>query len=308
MSSRSADVQIRDAHPDDLATLYALTSQALQLDSFSVDLLAEKLFRIPRPDRQEGRVYIAEAGQTSAGMMHTLWQPGEAKGWLGLFAVEAGCRRRGIATALLDHVRQAWQTAGVQDIEVLAIPGNYFTPGIDPRYTEGLSFLERSGFERFKDCVNLTAPLGAPFETTSDEERLADDGVAIRRARLDDGPLLDAFFGEHFGADWRLEAQLALANDPPALHLGLREGRLIAFSAHSTQNREWGFFGPMGTAPEARGQGLGRVLLWHCLNDMRAAGHKTSIIPWVGPFGFYHHWARSRVERVFWRYRLVMEA
>ena len=117
---------------------------------------------------------------------------------------------------------------------------------------------------------------------------------------------MDAFFEENFGADWRFEVSLALENDPPGLHIALKDGRLIAFSAHSSQNREWGFFGPMGTVPAARGLGLGRVLLWHCLNDMRDAGHRTAVIPWVGPIAFYQQWAGCHVERVFWRYRLVL--
>jgi len=306
MTRQPISVQVREAHPEDLTALYPLARNALTHDTFSMELLAEKLFRIPRPGRQVGRVFLAEVSQTPVGMMQALWQPADARGWLGLFAVQTDCRRRGIATALLENVRRAWQAAGVRAGEVLAIPGNYFTPGIDPRYTEGLCFLERSGFERFKDCVNLTASLEEPFETTVDEQRLAEEDVLIRRARSDDGPLLDVFFEQHFGADWRLEAQLALDNDPPTLHVGLRDSVMVAFSAHSTQNREWGFFGPMGTAPAARGLGIARVLLWHCLNDLRQAGHRTAVIPWVGPVAFYARHANCRVERVFWRYRCTI--
>jgi len=115
---------------------------------------------------------------------------------------------------------------------------------------------------------------------------------------------LDEFFAVDFGPDWGYEAGLALAADPPALHLALLEDRLIAFAAHSTQNREWGFFGPMGTTPAARGRGIGRVLLLRCLNDLLAAGHQTAVIPWVGPISFYQEHCGAVVERVFWRYRL----
>ncbi|MFH0979935.1 MAG: GNAT family N-acetyltransferase [Planctomycetota bacterium] len=294
---------IRPADRRDLPGLYALAVSAFSFDSFSVDLLAEKLFRVPRPDQEEYRVYLAELEGTPVGMMQTIWRAAETKGWLGLFAVSPGQRRRRIAATLLQQVKQDWRGAGVSRVEVLAIPGNYFTPGLDPRYTEAVCFLEQSGFERFKDGVNLTARLDRPFETGAEERRLVEIGVEVRRARHGDVPLLDIFFGEHFGPDWRLEAELAMANDPPALHLGLREGRVVAFSAHSTQNREWGFFGPMGTAPPARGLGIGRVLLWRCLNDLRHAGHRTAVIPWVGPIAFYSHHAGCRVSRVFWRYQ-----
>lgn len=299
---------IRTATDGDIGAIYELARSALSLDSFSMALLAEKLFNNPRPAEMDCNVMIAEAAGQPVGFMQSVQRPAVAKGWLGLFAVRAELRRRGVATAMLQRAKEGWQRAGLKEVEALAIPGNYFAPGLDPRYTEAVCFLERCGFERFRDCVNLTTDLSQAFDTAAEEQRVRAADIEIRRARSTDGPLLDKYFQNHFGADWRFEVSLAMRNDPPSLHLAIKEGRIIAFSAHSTQNGEWGFFGPMGTAPEARGHGLGRVLLWHCLNDMRAAGHRTSVIPWVGPIAFYQQWAGSRVERVFWRYRLLFEA
>ncbi len=296
-------LHIRTAREDDLPTLHDLARRTLMLDSFSPELLAEKLFKKPRPREFVWETYLAESRGRPAGMMQAGARPAAGKAWLGLFAVDADLRRRGIASALFQRAKEDWP-AGIEEVEVLAIPGNFFTPGLDPRYTEALCFLERLGFERFKDCVNLTAELSEQFDTSEEEQRIAADDIKVRRAHPADDRLLDEFFAEHFGDDWRFEAGLAMDNDPPTLHLALKNDRIIAFSAHSTQNREWGFFGPMGTAPEARGKGVGRVLLWHCLNDMRAAGHHTAVIPWVGPIAFYSQWARCRVKRVFWRYRL----
>ncbi len=300
-------LDVRPARKDDLPALYELARRALTLDSFGQELLSEKLLRNPRPREYAWEVLLAESGGRPVGLMQTVARPTASKAWLGLFAVEPDVRRRGIASALFHQARENWPI-GIEEVEVLTIPGNYFAPGLDPRYTEALCFLERLGFERFKDCVNLTADLSAHFDTSAEQARLAAEGLEIRRARPDDESRLDAFFAEHFGADWRLEAGLAMNNEPPTLHLALKEDRIVAFSAHSTQNREWGFFGPMGTAPAARGHGLGRVLFWHCLNDMRAAGHRTAVIPWVGPIAFYQQWAGCRVERVFWRYRLPLAA
>jgi mycothiol synthase len=265
--------------------------------------LCEKLFEKRRPDEFTWEVYLAESEGRPAGFMQSVTRPTMHKAWVGIFAVDAAQRRRGIANALFQHARANWP-ADTEEVEVLAIPGNYFAPGLDPRYTTALAFVERLGFERFKDCVNLSADLSERFDTSPDERRLTAGSIEVRRARPDDGALLDAFFAEQFGQDWRFEAGLAMNNEPPGLHLALKNGRIIGFSAHSSQNREWGFFGPMGTVPEARGLGVGRVLLWRCLNDLRDAGHRTAVIPWVGPIAFYQQWCGARVERVFWRYRL----
>ncbi len=304
---KSLTLNIRDAHPDDLSVLHELLSAALTLDSFSPELLAEKLFSQARPNEYTWSTLIAEHDRRPVGMLQSVVNPPRHRAWVGLFAVAADCRRQHVATHLFEHARQQWGAA-VESVEVLTIPGNYFVPGLDPRYTSALAFLQRLGFERFNDCVNLCTPLDHEFDTASAERELAERGVQVRRARPDDGPVLDTFFDENFGPDWRYEVGLSHANNPPTLHLAFRDEQLIAFSAHSSQNREWGFFGPMGTTPAARGLGIGRVLLWHCLNDLRAAGHRTALIPWVGPIAFYHQWAGSVVDRVFWRYRLDLTA
>ncbi|MFH1747276.1 MAG: GNAT family N-acetyltransferase [Planctomycetota bacterium] len=296
---------IRNMHPDDLLPLFILAREALLFDTFKPALLAEKLLEKRRPDEFDWQVYVAEQDNRILGFMQSVARPAAGKAWVGLFAVTAAHRRRGIAARLLEPARAQWP-ASTTEVEVLAIPGNYFSPGLDPRNTAALCFLERRGFERFSDCVNLITALSQHFDTSAEQQRLAAVGIEVRRATGNDEVLLDDFFARHFGADWRFEVSLAMHNDPPGLHLALRDGRIIAFSAHSSQNREWGFFGPMGTDPAERGHGLGRVLLWHCLNDMRAAGHPTAVIPWVGPIAFYQQWAGSYVNRVFWRYRLCL--
>lgn len=291
----------------DLSAIFQLAAESLDHDAFSMQLLEEKLFRNPTPTMDRYRVFLAMDGGKIIGFMQSVTRPSLSKAWLGLFATAHARRRRRVASTLLRKVIADWGACGIRQAEVLAMPGNYFSPGIDPRYTEALGFLEHHGFDRFDDCVNMTAQLEKPFETMDDERRLAGDGITIRRASETDGERLDDFFTRQFGSSWRLEVELARRNDPPALHLAIENNRIIAFGAHSSQNREWGFFGPMGTAPEARGRSIGRVLLRRCLNDLRDAGHQTAIIPWVGPIGFYARHAGCRVERSFWRYRLILD-
>lgn len=304
-----------------------MAASALTFDRFSESLFLSKLFDNPRPEAQDYRVLAARRDGRDLGFMQSVVNRERNKAWLGLFVVAPAERRQGVATALFAAVRRHWLDHGATEAEVLAIPGNYFHPGVDPRYTPALCFVERMGFERFKDCANLTARLGQRYDTSADEKEVAKQDVVIRRAQADDSGRLDAFFAKDFGPDWRLEAELAMNNAPPALHLaiqgepgrprpgegepgrprpGTTDGEIIAFSAHSTQNKEWGFFGPMGTTPPCRGLGIGRILLLRCLNDLRDAGHETAVIPWVGPIGFYSRYCDCALERVFWRYRIAL--
>ncbi len=289
-------MEIRTLARGFLEDIYALLAEALPHDRFSAALVHEKLFDAPRPD-DEYVVWGALDGSKLAGLMQTVRRADKA--WLGLFAVAPAHRRRGVATELWQRAISTW--TGVREAEVLAIPGNYFSPGLDPRYTEALSFIEKLGFQRFKDCANMVVELTGPFVT-----KHHDPSIEIRRGGPDDTARLDAFFAANFGADWRLEVERARRVMPPGLHLALKDGRVLAFAAHSSQNREWGFFGPMGTAPDAEGQGFGRVLLHRCLADLYSAGHGTALIPWVGPIRFYALHCGARVERVFWRYQKTL--
>lgn len=307
MPENDLQIEVAIAREHDVAAMHALCSSAFTLDCFSPRLFQEKLFKIALPGREQYRTYMASVDGQLVGMMQAVSRSNEGRGWVGLFAVATEWRRKGVATQLLEQAQADWLAEGVHDIEVLAIPGNYFTPGLDPRYTEALSFLERHRFVRFKDCVNLSVELPSRFETNKDEVRLEQAGVEVRRATTEDDARLRAFFDTEFGDSWLLESRQAVDNESPALHLALRDGRIVAFSAHSTQNREWGFFGPMGTLPETRGLGIGRVLLLRCLNDLREGGHKSAVIPWVGPIAFYSHHANARVDRVFWRYRKSLQ-
>ncbi|HEY3246383.1 MAG TPA: GNAT family N-acetyltransferase [Phycisphaerae bacterium] len=312
-------MQISRLGPQELAAIHRLLQPALRFDRFSIDLLHEKLFENPRPGIDEYALWGTYDGEQLTGVMQSVTRPRDGRAWLGLFAVTERERRRGVGGALFARLLESWRAAAIHEAEVLAIPGNYFTPGLDPRYTAALCFVERIGFQRFKDCVNLIADLQSrhadPLDTLADEQRLESEGITIRRAvasplvggAAGDGALLDEFFNANFGADWRLEAERARRLSTPGLHLAIAQGKIIGFAAHSGMNREWGFFGPMGTAPAAEGRGIGRVLLRRCLADLRAAGHTLAVIPWVGPIGFYSRHVPCRVHRVFWRYRISIK-
>ena len=85
------------------------------------------------------------------------------------------------------------------------------------------------------------------------------------------------------------------------------KGTVIAFAAWEANNLGMGWFGPMGTAPEARGEGIGRLLLLRCLEDMRNAGRRCATIPWVGPVPFYEQTVGARVWRTYIRYEKTLE-
>ena len=103
------------------------------------------------------------------------------------------------------------------------------------------------------------------------------------------------------GMQQRTAIARALANDPPSVHLAVRGADVLGFAAHSSSHAGMPWFGPMGTAPAARGLGVGAVLLRHCLADLREAGHAQATIAWAASLPFYEKAVGATVSHRFRR-------
>lgn len=296
-------LHIRSAQRNDLPALHALLAECLPHDTFGQELLAEKLFQFAPHPQYESRVLIVEAGGRIVACMQGVRERPGRLGWLGPFAVAASHRRQGTA-------RQLWRTlredllASCSTLAVLGVPGNYFAPGIDLRYQPALRFVESLGFvERRRSC-NMIVELAAWRETFPEPPAIEREDVRVARGEVASSGGLLAMISSAFSAGWAAEVKAGLQLDPPCVHVAWQGNDPVAFAAHSTQNREWGFFGPMGTLPALRGSGVGRLLLWHCLRDLHEAGHSQCLIPWVGPVEFYRRSAGARVVREFAHHEL----
>jgi GNAT superfamily N-acetyltransferase len=89
-----------------------------------------------------------------------------------------------------------------------------------------------------------------------------------------------------------------LARATPGVHIALKDGKYCAFAAHDGNNAGLGWFGPTGTWPAHRGQGLGEALLVACLVDV-AAEHERCEVAWIGPRPFYEKVAGIVADRQF---------
>lgn len=138
-----------------------------------------------------------------------------------------------------------------------------------------------------RELLNLRAPVrDNPLIT---EERLAtlqhgattEAGYTLRRATASDVEPLLQTVSSSFAPVWSFEVARALGPslvkgeatewaeelpEGPAVHVALDgDGAVVAFAAHDGNNRELGWFGPMGTLDHHRGHGLGEALLLGCL-------------------------------------------
>ena len=225
-------------------------------------------------------------------------------GHVDLVAVDPQERRRGVARALLARIEGALAGLGAGDVVIAGNAPYYAWPGIDVRYTPAICAAMAFGFEQDQPAWNMTVDVAGelPGATAEDEARLARQGITVRRAHAEDVAALVEFSLANFGEGWAGEITHSVGRDQAGCHLALaKDGSLLGFAAYGSSRPSW--FGPMGTAPAARGLGIGALLLRRCLADQRAAGHDHVQIGWVGPLPFYAKAVAARVERVFLLYR-----
>jgi GNAT superfamily N-acetyltransferase len=288
---------------------------ALTLDAAEGAALVQRLAAPP-----EGRRWTALT--TDGGVvMASLSARDPAVGHLDLLAVHPSEQGRGHGRELVRAAEGWLRSEGATQARFAGNPPCYAWPGIDVRYTAAACLAESLGYERYHMAWNMTADLTADLPVEADLARLSAAGVSVHAADEDREPVVagedrervtagedrervalgedrervTAFVREHWNDSWAWEAANAAG-----LHYAERDGRILGFAA-------WGarpaWFGPMGTAPEARGLGVGGVLLRRCLADQRAAGQSSAQIGWVGPLRFYSRAVGARAERVFWLYR-----
>lgn len=305
-----------EASGADLAAATAILGEALPHDGVAV-VAQEKL--LGGDGARAGRALLARSpGGEVVGVL------AQAGRWIKLLCVGAGARRRGVGTALLEEARRALPAPAEAKAEgkegkppalrLCDHPGNYLSPGLDERYEEARAFLGARGFRPVLQVQNMRAPVQQnPLVTAERAAELAAAaarrGYQVRRVDTSDeaevAALLELARGA-FAAVWAFELRRALGLLPgpalpegPGVHAAFDpSGAPVAFAAHDGNNRGLGWFGPMGTLPQHRGQGLGEALLLPCLLDV-ADRPEGGVIAWVGPIEFYRRACGANIDRQF---------
>lgn len=208
-------------------------------------------------------------------------------GWITAFGVAPGRRRQGIGTALFAAALDRLAGLGRKRILISPYTPNYFIPGVDvDAYSAAVMFLRARGWRTVSEPISMRAELTG-FRTPPDvaelAEALAAEGIAVRPVTSADLPELMPFIQDTFGWDWRRFAQeyLAILFGPGAddivFLVATQQGRIVGYCQ---QRRER--FGPFGVTLEMRRKGIGRVLLFRCLELALAHGFHCAWFLWTG--------------------------
>ncbi|QGN46601.1 GNAT family N-acetyltransferase [Micromonospora sp. WMMD558] len=305
------EVDIVELGPDRRAAVVELCGRSLDLpeDAAEAPAIVDVLWPRATADRPVVALGAYRDGRLTGALIGSLSGRDGTQGHVDLVAVDPGHRRRGVGRALLSYAEEKLAGLGAVEVLLAGNPPYYAWPGIDVRYTPAVCAAQALGYTQDRTAWNMTADLsydGSPAlrTTVPAEERLAGQGVTVRRAEPADLPALAAFARSVFGGTWDAELAGSVGRSLAGCHLAERDGEVLGFAAWGSSRPSW--FGPMGTAPAAEGTGIGGVLLRRCLADQRAAGFTAAQIGWVGPVRFYSGSAGARIERVFFLYRRTL--
>lgn len=208
--------------------------------------------------------------------------------WITAFGVHPAWQRQGIGGRLFAAALDRLAGLGRRRVLISPYTPNYFTPGVDvDAYPAGLDFLQRSGWQITSTPISMQADLTGfqiPAGIVDLEQRLAgQEGIVVRPVRAADLPVLMPFIARSFGWDWFRFAQEVLlqlfgpGSDEMCFLVAAQGDDILGYCQ---QQRER--FGPFGVDLSRRSQGIGRLLLFRCLDAMLAKGFHCAWFLWTG--------------------------
>lgn len=111
-------------------------------------------------------------------------------------------------------------------------------------------------------------------------------GIRFVRVLSPNFKKVEKFISKEFGEGWASETTAAFYRDPVSCFVAVdTENELLGFACYNATGK--GFFGPTGVKKAVRGQGIGSVLLWRCLEALWEQDYAYAIIGGAGPVDYY---------------------
>lgn len=201
----------------------------------------------------------------------------------------SGVEWRNVLSKLLREFEEIARGRGKRNVILYAYPPYYFMPGINILYEDYLELFESHGYVKKEETVNYEVDLAQfyyPRRVARIENRLVSEGIVFRRGREEEAEKVSRWIGKTFDSPfWRLESLYAFKNSPPTIWLAEQGGEFIGFSVYLRMGRNE--FGPIGVDPNRRRSGVGTVLLFKALHNLKQLGFRYAVIPWTSHLFFY---------------------
>ena len=204
------------------------------------------------------------------------------RGWITTFFVHPEFRRRGLCAEMLTRAEQFLRKQGAKEIHISDYTPNYFIPGIDvDAYADAHLFLTAQGYSKLQSVYSMGRSLVDFTIPDTMKERFAQlesSGFLTRVFEPRYILLLLEFLRENYPGDLFRVALDRLRDDPACdeILIALKDNKVIGFS-HFMGER----FGPFGIDNAYTGRGLGPMLYYSTVEQMRKKGKQNLWLAWT---------------------------
>jgi GNAT superfamily N-acetyltransferase len=212
--------------------------------------------------------------------------------WVKDLAIDSNLSQddwRNIFNTLLKEFENIARERSKKGIVLYAYPPYYFMPGINVLYEDYIEIFEIHNYYKKEETVNYEINLSQffyPKRVLKLENKLISEGIIFRKGRDEEAEIVSQWVGKTFESPfWRIESLYAFRNKPPTIWITEQGSELIGFSVYLRMGRNE--FGPIGVDPKKRRHGVGTVLLFKALNDLKELGFRYAVIPWTSHLFFY---------------------
>ena len=286
------ETTIRPYEPADINAVVALLNRCLTADPITSETFQRKALLDQNFDPRGALVALdgARAVGFALGLVRKFKIEDQApdfdRSWITLIGVDADFRRRGIARQLVARLEGYFHSNGCKLTFISSYAPNYFIPGVDVNaYPEALEFFRSLGYAEVYRPLSMDANL-AHFQTpdwVSQKEAQLNGRATVESFRPElILPLLDWMRAE-FPGDWQRFARESMTKITLGefrhdnVWIAHEGGKVIGYCQHDNAGR----FGPFGVSASDRGRGVGAVLLFRCLQAMRAKGLHNAWFLWT---------------------------
>lgn len=209
-------------------------------------------------------------------------------GWIPFFFVKKDQQGQGVGARLMEDATEFLRKNGRENVLFAAYAPNYIVPGVDEEaYPDGYQFLQQNGFQIQYSPVAMDRSLvdfEIPQEVQEQKELRESEGYTFSFAGDEDLYEAIQFATNKFNPDWGRGIREGVLSGLPLnqVLIARKEGQLVGFCLYGGNEGIPERFGPFGVDPEEQGKKLGKILLYECLQAMRADSLHGAWFLWTG--------------------------